>query len=63
MATVAVPIPPGKVVGAQFLIRHAVAHNAVRDFEHLMADRHDRFLVPPMAFHAVIPRLQRGPLL
>ena len=53
---------PIEVVGAQFLVRDAVAHDVVRDFQDLVAHRDDRFLVPAMPFDAVIPRLQRASL-
>ena len=40
---------PVEVVGAEFVVRDAVAHDVVRDFEDLMADGDDGFLVTATA--------------
>ena len=58
----AVALPAIEVVAAEFVIRDPIAHDVVRDLENLMPSRHDRFLVPPMAFDPVVSRLQGGPL-
>src|SRR4030095_7825270 len=50
-----------EVVGPQFLIGHAVAEHIEGNFQDLMADGDDRFVVPAMALHAVVAGLQRGP--
>src|SRR5438105_3864228 len=50
-----------EVIGAQFGVRDAIAHDVVRNLEDLMAHGDDGFLVPAMPFDAVISRLQRAP--
>src|SRR5436309_15698970 len=40
-----------EVVGPEFVVRNAVPHDVVRDFENLMADRHDGLLVTAMPLH------------
>src|SRR5919108_1189623 len=57
-----VAISTGKVLGAEFVIGRAIAHDVERNFEHLMRDRNDRFFVTAMRLDATISRLQRGPL-
>ena len=47
-----------EVVGPEFVVRHAVVHDEIRDFENLMPDRHHRLFVSAMPFDAVISRLQ-----
>src|SRR6266542_3762215 len=49
-----------EVVGAEFVVRNAIPHDEIRDFENLMTDGDDGFLVSPMAFDAIVPGLQRG---
>src|SRR5688572_26210149 len=51
-----------EVIRAEFLIGHAVVHDVIRDLEDLMRHGDDRFLMAAMPLHAVIPRLQRGPV-
>src|SRR5207244_10984 len=52
-----------EVVGPKFVVRHAVVHDVVGDFEDLVAHGDHRLLVPPMTFHAVIAGLQRRAVL
>ena len=54
-----VPITLRKVLRPEFAVRDAVAHHVVRDFEDLMSDREDRFLLTRMARHAPVARLER----
>jgi hypothetical protein len=56
----AVGMSPLDVIGPEFVVRHAVAHDVVRNFENLVADRDHRFFVPPMPLCPVIAGLQGG---
>lgn len=49
-----------KIVGAKFVIGATVAHDVVRDFENVVTDRNDRFLVAALAFDATVSSLERG---
>ena len=54
-------IPAAEVISPQLAVGDAVAHDEISDFQNLMSDRDDRFLVPAMPLHAVLPGLQSGP--
>src|SRR5436309_761125 len=47
-----------EIVRAQFLIRHAVAHDVVGDLENLMPDGDDGLLVTALPLHAVVAGLE-----
>src|SRR5688572_4872716 len=54
----AITVTASEVVGAELVIGDLVAHDVVRDFEHLMSHGDDRFLVPAMPLDAAVARLQ-----
>src|SRR5437867_8354746 len=56
-------VPLVEVVGPEFFVRDAVAHDEVRDFENLVSDRDNRLFVSSMPRDPMIPGLQRGPVL
>lgn len=55
-------VPLVKIVGAEFLIGEAIAHDVVGDFENVVADGDDCLLVAAMPFDSVVPSLERRPV-
>ena len=51
-----------KIVGPEFVIGAAIAHDVVDAFEELMAHRDNGFLVAAMPYDAVVPGLERRPV-
>src|SRR6266446_8099128 len=51
-------MPPVEIVRAELAVGDAVTHDVIGDFENLMPDGHDGFLVSPMALDPVVARLQ-----
>jgi len=58
----AVGVSAVEIVGAEFVVRDAVAHQVVRDLEYLVTHGDDGFLMPAMAFDTKIAGLQGGVL-
>src|SRR5688572_17918825 len=48
-----------EIVGAEFLMGDAVAQDVIRDFEDLVADRHEGALVPALPFDPIVASSQR----
>src|SRR5215212_1848363 len=62
-ADCAIRMPPIEIVGSEFVVRHAVSHDEVRNPEDLVSHGDNRLFVAPMPFDAVIPGLERRALL
>ena len=50
-------ISPLKIVGTELLVRHAIAHDVVRDFENLVTDGDDGLFMIALSLDATIARL------